>query len=288
MLDHGIVVQRAGLVLLDLQPYLRVCPGHGAVKDLHPLGDLHLFLLQKAPAGDPGAADIVENVDLFQITGLLADDADRVFTLYLDALCYVILDLVPAALVTVAAHHTGAVGAACELHVLLMGFSGVLGLDFFHTVFIVIGPVRPVAGTHNKFQSLRDMLAVFPIIGTVQQRIVVFRTVPDVLKPAVAYVEAAPNIAAALDQQAAGGLPGEAQHGLPLVGEVLPVAPADRVRVVLPGIALGIEPPGQVVQLPVHIPGHGIRPKCSFMVSLSSFTSIWYSWAIQPSHTICL
>jgi hypothetical protein len=57
---------------------------------------------------------------------------------------------------------------------------------------------------------------------------------------------------------------------------------------VVPGAALGIEPLGQGVQFIVHMPGHGIRPKWFFMVSLNSSVVIPYSFEIHASQKIAL
>ena len=214
-------------MLLHLQPNLRIRLCHSVVKDLQSLGNLHLFLLQEPQAGDPGTADIVENIDFFQVAGLFANDAHRIFTPIPDAVHHIIVDFITAASIAIAAHHTGAICPASQLHVLLVGLPCVFGLDLLHALLIVIGPVCLMAGAHDQRESRRGMLTALASVGTQVQGVVVLRAVPNVLVEAIRDGHTSPSIAFSLDQQAAGCLPGEAQHGLPLVRKVLPVAPVN-------------------------------------------------------------
>ena len=71
------------------------------------------------------------------------------------------------------------------------------------------------------------MLTALAPVGTQMQGVVVLRAVPDVPIEAFRDGYIASHIAFPLDQQAAGGLPGELQHGFPFVTEVLPVTPVN-------------------------------------------------------------
>ena len=97
-----------------------------------------------------------------------------------DTVLHIVFDFVIAAVIAITAHHTGAVGAACEFHILFEGFSVVFGHDLLHAARIVIDPIRSVAWAHDKGKAQRNMFTAFPLIWTAEQGIVVFRAVPDV------------------------------------------------------------------------------------------------------------
>ena len=126
-------------------------------------------------------------------------------------------------------------------------------------------------------QTFWNMRTVLSAIGTVEQRISVFRAILYAIIGGICCGDASP-----IYEQAAGCLPHQPQSKNPLIAEAFPVAPVHIAWVMLPRPTFGIKPFCQIV----HMPGQGTSPKWLRMVLRSSPMDMPYSLEMHFSQTM--
>ena len=174
--DDVFIPNRIMFCSLCRQPYLRVGTGDGVRKHLYALGNLCARVLDDAGTGNVSAADVIENVHLFQVPCLLSYTAKLIPAMTANALVHVIFDFNQTSVITVTAHDTGTILAPGNLHVLGMTFMISVMLSLLSAVLIVIWNINKMTGTpgESPAQTFWNMRTVLSAIGTVEQRISVF------------------------------------------------------------------------------------------------------------------
>ena len=177
----------------------------------HTLALCHLYFLflQKANAGDPCAVHIIKDIGAAQVPLLLANDADRILAAAANTLLHIVFDFDTAALIAIAAYHTGTVDPAGDLHVLPVLSLASLRFHLLDALLVGISLTGGVAGAERGREAADAVWTVLAFIGTAQQRVVIFRAVIDALERGVAAGKAPAEIAFAIDQKTARCFPYE-------------------------------------------------------------------------------